>query len=161
MAITVRRSAWDPFGSLVRQLDQDFDGLIRRSFGTSTSFVPAVDVVKDGSDIVVTVEVPGVDIEKDLNVEVNDGRLVISGKRDESSSSEERGVLIRETRSGEFRREFALPEHVTADSIEADYDRGVLTVRVHDVTKPKAEPRRIEVRSGKQAVQVEGSTEEK
>lgn len=50
---------------------------------------------------------------------------------------------------------------MTADDIEADYDRGLLKIRVRGVSKPKAEPRRIEVRStgGSTPAQVEGQTE--
>ena len=59
-----------------------------------------------------------IDAEKDVDVEVTDGRLLITGKRHEEKSSEENGVIIRETRSGAFRREFALPEHVTADNVD-------------------------------------------
>ena len=137
MALAVR-SMWDPFGSLVRQLEADF--------GRSQTFVPAADVVREGGDVVVTLELPGIDVAKDVDVEVSDGRLLVSGKRHEEKSSEENGVIIRESRSGAFRREFALPEHVTADNVEADYDRGLLKIRVRDVAKPKAEPKKITVR---------------
>jgi HSP20 family protein len=146
MALAVR-SMWDPFGSFVRQ--SEFDSLVRRAFGSAgqqAAFVPAADIVRDGGDVVVTLELPGVDIEKDVNVEVADGRLLITGTRTEERSSDEGGVLVRETRSGAFRREFALPEHVGADQVEADYDRGLLKIRVREVAKPKVEPRKIEVR---------------
>jgi len=133
------RSMWDPFGSLVRQLEADF-GRPR------AAFVPAADVVREGGDVVVTLELPGVDVEKDVDVEVSEGRLLVSGRRAEQTSSEENGVLVRESRSGAFRREFALPEHVTADSVEADYDRGLLKIRIREVAKPKAEPKKITVR---------------
>ena len=149
MAIAVR-SVWDPFGALVRQRDGEFDRLVRRAFGTNgtvTGFVPAADVVRDGGDVVVTLELPGVDIENDVQVEVVEGRLRVSGNRGEQKSSEKDGIVVRETRSGSFHREFALPEHVTADDVDADYDRGLLKIRVRGVSKPKVEPRRIQVRS--------------
>ncbi|HEV2781811.1 MAG TPA: Hsp20/alpha crystallin family protein [Actinophytocola sp.] len=164
MALAVR-SMWDPFSSLIRQLDTDFDNLVRRSFGAGqgASFVPAADVVRDGEDVVVTLELPGVDVDKDVNVEVAEGRLLITGQRAEQTSKEEGGVLIRESRSGSFRREFALPEHVTADDIAADYDRGLLKIRIRGVSKPKVEPRKIQVRSlgGSTPAQVEGDVENK
>jgi HSP20 family protein len=138
MALAVR-SMWDPFGSLVRQLEADFGR-------PATTFVPAADVVRDGGDVVVSLELPGVDVEKDVDVEVTDGRLIVSGRRHEQTSSEENGVLVRESRSGAFRREFALPEHVTAEHVEADYDRGLLKIRVRDIAKPKVEPKKIAVR---------------
>lgn len=163
MALAVR-SMWDPVGALMRQLDTDFDSLLRRSFGSvgqASAFVPAADVVRDGADVVITLELPGVDVANDVSVEVADGRLLVSGERGEETSSEEGGVLIRESRSGAFRREFALPEHVTADDVEADYDRGLLRIRVRGVSRPKAEPRRIQVRGGGESTPatVEGQTE--
>ncbi len=145
---------WDPFTALAR-LDSDFDELVRRAWGptmgntrTVTGFVPAVDVVRDGADVLVTVELPGVDLENDVEVEVSAGRLVISGERNERTeqTSEEGRVLVRELRSGSFRREFALPEHVTSDDVEATYDKGLLTVRVRNVTKPESLPKKIQVR---------------
>jgi HSP20 family protein len=165
MALEVR-SMWDPFGALIRQLDTDFDNLVRRSFGSAgqaTAWVPAADVIRDGADVVVTLELPGVDVEKDVTVEVAEGRLLITGERDEQTSKEEGGVLIRESRSGSFRREFALPEHVTADDVEADYDRGLLKIRVRGGSRPQVEPRRIQVRSqgGSTPATVEGDVEKK
>jgi HSP20 family protein len=150
MALAVR-SLWDPFGPLARQFDADFDSLVRRAFAPARQgnrvFVPAADVVRDGEDVVVTLELPGIDVEKDVDVEVSDGRLLITGRRTEARSEDKDGFLVRESRSGEFRREFTLPEHVTAENVEADYDRGLLKIRVRGVAKPKAEPRKIAIRS--------------
>jgi HSP20 family protein len=152
MAIAVRGSAWDPFATLVRHTDSDFDALVRRAFGptrrsATTGFVPAADVTRDGDDVVVTLALPGVDVEKDVDVEVREGRLAITGRRAEKAESDEGGVLVREIRSGEFRREFTLPRGVTADRVEADYDRGLLKVRVREVVRPAAQPAKVKVRS--------------
>jgi HSP20 family protein len=150
MALAVR-SVWDPFGSLVRQFDADFDSLVRRAFGTTEqgarAFVPAADVVRDGTDVVVTLELPGVDVDKDVDVEVADGRLLITGRRAEERTDESGGVLVRETRSGEFRRQFSLPAHVSAEHVEAEYDRGLLRIRVRNVAQPEVEPRKITIRT--------------
>ena len=150
MAIAVRGSAWDPFTTLVRQLDADFDALVRRSFGPArrltTGFVPAADVAKDGNDVVVTLALPGVDVDKDVDVEVTDGKLVISGGGAEEKETDQDGVLVREIRSGQFRRVFALPRGVTADRVEADYDKGLLKVRVREVVPQPAQPAKIKVR---------------
>ncbi|MFZ1175913.1 MAG: Hsp20/alpha crystallin family protein [Mycobacterium sp.] len=100
---------------------------------TTSGFRPAAEVVKDGDDAVVRVELPGVDVDKDVNVEVDRGRLVIHGEhRDQSAqdAGEGAGRTLREIRYGSFRRSFQLPAHVTSDAITASYDAGVLTVRV-------------------------------
>jgi HSP20 family protein len=149
---------WDPFTALSR-LDTEFDDLVRRTWGTpaSAGFVPAVDMVRDGSDVLITFELPGVDIDKDVDIEVSPRRLTISGQRSTESETTEGDVMVRELRSGSFRREFALPEHVTADDVEASYDRGMLTVRVRAVSRPQPEPTKIAVSStGTPAVEADG-----
>jgi HSP20 family protein len=93
-------------------------------------FSPAAEVVKDGEDAVVRLELPGVDVEKDVNVEVNHGRLVIHGERRDEHAEENDGRTLREVRYGSFRRSFRLPAHITGEAISASYDAGVLTVRV-------------------------------
>jgi len=93
-------------------------------------FRPAADIVKDGDDAVVRLELPGVDVEKDVNVEVDKNRLVIHGEHRDEHSEENQGRTLREIRYGSFRRSFQLPAHVTSEAITASYDAGVLTVRV-------------------------------
>jgi HSP20 family molecular chaperone IbpA len=102
-------------------------------FKPAAGFRPAVEIVKDGDDAVVRVELPGVDVEKDVNVEVDQGRLVIHGERRDERASEDPandGRKLREVRYGSFRRSFQLPAHTTGEAISASYDSGVLTVRV-------------------------------
>ena len=147
MALAVRGSAWGPFG-LVRQWDTDFDELVRRAFNNthSTGFVPSADVTREGNDVLVTVELPGVEA-SDVDIEVLGGRLTISGKRSARTESKENGVLFREIRSGGFRRQFTLPKGVTAEQIEADYDNGLLKVRVRDAVAPAPVATKVKVRS--------------
>lgn len=96
----------------------------------TSGFNPAAEIVKDGDDAIVRVELPGVDVEQDVNVEVDRGRLVIHGERRDQYTQEQDGRTLREVRYGSFRRSFQLPAHVTGDAITASYDAGVLTVRV-------------------------------
>lgn len=96
----------------------------------NSGFSPAAEVVKDGDDAVVRVELPGVDVEKDVNVEVDRGRLVIYGEHRDEHADEKDGRTVREIRYGSFRRAFQLPAHITGEAIKASYDGGVLTVRV-------------------------------
>ena len=142
---------WDPFTTFAR-LDRDFDELVRRTWPTvgRTKYVPAVEMVTAGSDVIIKLELPGIDVDNDVAVEVDNGRLVVSGERRDEHENRTDGVLVRELRYGSFRREFTLPEGVTADAIEASYDAGVLTLRVKDVAKP-AEPgrKRIPVTAGR------------
>jgi HSP20 family protein len=96
----------------------------------TSGFNPAAEIVKDGDDAVVRLELPGVDVENDVNVEVDKGRLVIHGEHRDQHADEKDGRTLREIRYGSFRRSFQLPAHVTGEAIAASYDAGVLTVRV-------------------------------
>ncbi len=139
---------FDPFTVLSR-MDREFDELVRRGFpgprerrGTMAGFVPAVEVVRDGGDVVVRVELPGVDVERDVAIEVDAGKLVISGERRDARQEEQgEGVLVRELRYGQFRREFALPPGVSPEQVEATYDSGLLDVRVRGVRAARADDR--------------------
>lgn len=119
-------------------------------FGPATAntwaFRPAAEIVKDGEDAVVRVELPGIDVEKDVNVEVENGALIIHGERRDEHLEEKDGRTLRELRYGSFRRSFALPKHVSGDAVTASYDAGVLTVRVTGAYAG-SEPQRITIDS--------------
>ena len=170
-----RTPSWDPFTTLAR-LDQDFDALVRRTWGRGPSaspatggrstgatagYVPAIEMRADGADVVVTLELPGVDVATDVDIEVAEGRLTISGQRRDRNEERDEGVkvLVRELRYGSFRREFALPEGVTAEHVDAHYDRGLLEVRVREVSKPALPPQKVAIRSAADSRTVEGQTE--
>lgn len=128
----------------------DTDRWLREFFGPAAAtdwfkpvpsgFSPAAEIVKDGDDAVVRLELPGVDVEKDVNVELDHGRLVVHGERRDEHAEEKDGRTLREVRYGAFRRSFQLPTHITGEALSASYDAGVLTVRVAGAyagTQPK------------------------
>jgi HSP20 family protein len=175
-----RIPSWDPFTTLAR-LDQDFDALVRRTWGRdpgspgnaaggtvaqapgrTAGYVPAIEMRTDGADVVITLELPGVDVSSDVDIEVAEGRLTISGQRRDHSEERDEGrkVLVRELRYGSFRREFALPEGVTAEHVAASYDQGLLQVRVREVSKPARPPQKVAIGSATDdAKTVEGHVE--
>src|SRR3954469_1259737 len=129
----------------------EFDALVRSAFGPApvqrASFSPAAEVTRDGNDAIVRLEIPGVDVEKDVTIEIDHSRLVVRGERRDERTENERGRSLREVRYGSFRRSFQLPEHVDADAVTATYDAGVLGARVAGAFA-RAEPRRIAVTTG-------------
>lgn len=104
----------------------------------TSGFKPAAEIVKDGDDAIVRVELPGVDVDQDVKVEVDRGRLVVHGEHRDEHAEEKEGRTLREIRYGSFRRSFQLPAHITGDAITASYDAGVLTVRVAGALKDPA-----------------------
>jgi HSP20 family molecular chaperone IbpA len=113
----------------------EFDALIRNAFApidtpARLAFTPAAEITRDGADAVVKLELPGIDVTKDVTVEVEGGELVVRGERRDERSEESGGRTLREVRYGSFRRSFTLPKHVSADQLSAGYDAGVLSIRV-------------------------------
>lgn len=114
---------------------------------TQSGFSPAAEITKDGDDAVVRLELPGVDVEKDVTVELDGGHLIIRGeRRDEHAGADPANEkrTLREVRYGSFSRSFAVPAHVTGDAVSASYDTGVLTVRVAGVYAG-TQPQRIAI----------------
>jgi HSP20 family protein len=127
-----------------------------RQFG----FTPAAEIVREGEDAVVKVELPGVDVAKDVTVEVDRGRLVVRGERRDERTEEQSGRTLREVRYGAFRRTFRLPEGVTAEAVSASYDAGVLSIRVAGVHAGTG-AHKVEITTGTPAVESAEKTAEK
>jgi HSP20 family protein len=119
------------------------DRWVRDFFGPATlndwsvalpsGFSPAAEITRDGDDAVIRLELPGVDVDKDVTVELDGNDLVIHGERRDEYAGQDPandGRTLREVRYGSFRRSFTLPTHITGDAVSASYDAGVLTVRV-------------------------------
>ena len=121
-------SVWDPFNMMTPSL------FLSRGLGNVSTAFPKVDVEETDNEIKVTANVPGID-PKDINVEVGDDYLSLSGKIDKENKDEKNGKVYRYEREyGEFRREFSLPARVNKDSIVAKSKNGVLMI-----TLPKSE----------------------
>jgi HSP20 family protein len=89
-----------------------------------------VDERREGDELVIRAELPGIDPAKDVEVRMTDGMLRIHGEhRDESTSEDEAGHRT-EVHFGSFTRVLPLPSGVTTDDVKAAYKDGVLEVRV-------------------------------
>lgn len=124
------------------------DVWLRDFFGPATApfagLNPAAEVVRDGDDAVVRLELPGVNVAEDVTVELERGRLVIRGERRDERAESAEGRTISEIRYGSFHRSFKVPAQVGGDAVTASYDDGVLTVRVAGVYAG-SEPQRIAI----------------
>jgi HSP20 family protein len=137
---------WEPFREL-EQLHEQMGRLMEDVWspgggGNGGTWIPLADIEETDDAWVIEAELPSVNRD-DINVELRDNELVISG---EIKEKERKGVLRRRTRRrGEFEYRVTLPGHPSEEGIDANLHDGVLTVRV-----PKAEqerPRRIDVRA--------------
>jgi HSP20 family molecular chaperone IbpA len=112
----------------------EFDAIMRSAFAPTlhrtAALTPPAEVRREGDDMLVRLDVAGLDAERDLAVELDGEYLVISGQRRDERAEDTGGHLLREWRYGTFQRSFALPRLVEPDAVGAEYDAGVLTVRV-------------------------------
>ena len=112
----------------VRQPSREFDSLVTWAFGPQgvqpqrAGYNPAAESVRDGDDLVLRLELPGVDVASDVNVEVVDGRLVVSGERRDQREGSAGGRRLNEFRYGAFKRTFRLGTQVSAEQVSASYD---------------------------------------
>ena len=113
-----------------------------------TGFTPPVDVHETEDEYLVTIDLPGVKSE-DVNVEINDNVLSISGARvaDDTGAAQ-----LVERPYGTFARTLSLPQGVDSDSIQAGYHDGVLELRIPKPAEQK--PKKITIgNAGKKAIE--------
>ena len=132
-----------PFRDVAR-FNREFDHFFRSHGrdGEHTNFAPAVDIEETEEAVVLSADLPGVD-EKDIEITVHQGVLVLSGKREDTRDEESENSVYRERRYGSFFRRFRLGSKVDPDAIVAAYKNGVLTVTLPK--KEEAKPKQIPV----------------
>ena len=142
---------WDPFrelntlqGRLNRLFEEQY-GNGREESLTAGAFVPPVDIYEDEHGIQLKLEVPGIE-EKDLDVKVENNVLTVSGERKLEKEEKEENFRRVESRYGSFTRTFTLPNTVDSEKVEANYDKGVLKVKL--AKKSEAKPKQIKVSVG-------------
>jgi len=143
---------WDPFREFVT-LQNRMNRLFHDSFEpegtnealTTTRFTPAVDVYEDEHNVTLKIEVPGID-EKDIDVRVENNTLTVHGERKFEKEEKEENYRRVERQYGSFTRTFTLPTTVDHENIQADYDKGVLKIKL--AKKAEAKPKQIKVNVG-------------
>jgi HSP20 family protein len=136
---------WDPFReltSLQNEVNRLFTRIGGGEVGDRQAWMPSVDVIETPDAIQLKAELAGID-PKDIKLEVDENVLTLSGERRFEEEVHEDKYYRIERRYGSFSRSIALPQNVQADSIDANFENGVLTVSVPKV--PEVQPKRIQV----------------
>lgn len=135
VAVADRHDFPDPFGWMGDWIDnwQPTVGrwmpeALRRPIGGMETM--RVEQFQSDGDVVVRAELPGVDPEEDIDVSVIGDRLTISARRQKEEKSETDEGFRSEFHYGSFRRTMGLPPGADADDVKANYDDGILEVRV-------------------------------
>jgi len=151
---------WDPIREFSTLQDR-MNRLFQNSYGSegqedslsATAFAPPVDVYEDEHNVVLKIEVPGID-EKDIDVRLENNTLTVHGERKLEKEEKEENFRRVERRYGSFTRTFTLPSTLDSESVTANYDKGVLKIQL--AKKSEAKPKQIKVNVGSGEKTLEG-----
>jgi HSP20 family protein len=150
---------WDPIreldslqGDMNRLFDRFFEG--RTANGTARRWIPAMDLVETDDHLVLRGDLPGM-TQDDVDIEIKDNVLTVSGERKAEHEDQSEGYHRVERSFGSFSRSLSLPQGIDPEKVEANFKDGVLEIRI---PKPaEAKPMRVQIGKGT----VEGSGQEK
>ena len=144
---------WEPV-SLNRLLNNTFfDSPTAGDGGNGVRrWIPAMDLVETDDHFVLKADLPGLN-EGDVNIEVEDNVLTVSGERKSEHEDKREGYYRVERSFGSFRRTLTLPEGVDPEAVSATFDKGVLEVRIPKPEQRK--PRRVAIQVGDKPAAIE------
>lgn len=139
---------YNPFEEL-RAMQEQMNRLLDMAWSRETGeelkegiWQPPVDIYEDEASVVIKAELPGVD-QKDIEVRIEDGTLVLRGERRHDTSIKKENYHRVERYYGTFQRSFSLSHAIDQDRVKATCESGVLTVVLPK--KEDAEPKQITV----------------
>jgi HSP20 family protein len=142
---------WDPTREL-DTLQSEFNRLFDTFLGSggrgdvrARRWVPAMDLVETDDHLVLKADLPGMS-KDDLNIEVKDNVLTVSGERKAEHEDKTDGYYRIERAFGSFSRSLTLPQGIESSAINADFTDGVLEVRIPKPEERK--PQRIAIGAG-------------
>ena len=124
--------------ALQREIDRAFE---TPSNGAS-AWVPPMDITETADEVLCHIEVPGLKPD-DIEIRMEDSRLVVTGEKKFEERQEEGGYRSVERQYGRFERSFSLPRTIDTSSVRARHEHGVLTIVLPNAEAAK--PRRIEI----------------
>jgi HSP20 family protein len=132
----------DPF----RQLDRLTQQVFTNAAGTwSRPTAMPMDAYRVGDEFIVAFDLPGVDPDA-IELDIERNVLTVKAERRPAVSTESVEMQVSERPLGVFSRQLFLGDTLNTDQIKADYDAGVLTLRIP--IAEQAKPRKIEIGSG-------------
>ena len=129
--------------SIKRNKNRDANDILVDGENSENDSLP-FSALETDEQFLISAEIPGVKKE-DINVDLEKGRLVISGERIFENEEEGKTFHRVESRYGSFNRSFQLPDNVDKDSIQASYKDGLLNITI-DKNKKEAAKKQIEIR---------------
>src|ERR1700751_3569179 len=148
-------TGWESLSELSTMQDRmnRMNGIFRASHSpegpeealTTTTLGPPVDIYEDEHNIILKIEVPGID-EKDIDVHIQNNTLTVHGQRKIEKEEKEENFRRVERQYGGFTRSFTLPSSVDPGQVSARCDKGMLKINL--AKKAEAKPTQIKVNVG-------------
>jgi HSP20 family protein len=156
---------WEPLrelGTLQNEMNRLFNTVFDTpttggNGGTMRRWMPAMDLLETADHFVLRADLPGMN-QEDVNIELEDSTLTISGERKTEHETKEEGYYRVERASGSFSRSLTLPKGIDPEAVTASFDRGVLEVRIPKPEQRK--PRKISIGGGSEQQTIEGAPAE-
>ena len=130
---------WTPKRNMINIFDE-VEHMMHQAFGNSfengssrLAYSPLMNVNETDSDYLIMMDLPGVE-KKDVDVNLSNGVLTVSGERKTSENDDEKNQIWHETTYGTFNRSFELTSEIVEEKIKAKFKDGVLNIII-----PKAE----------------------
>ena len=140
---------WSPLSDLLN-VQNEVDRMFHRTFGRQGGrkgteiWAPSLESYARGDDLVVRLEIPGIDVGK-VDISVTDHSLRVSGERQQHETVREEDSYFDEISYGCFERSLALPGEAKAEDIKATYENGILEIIVPQATKAAASGRKVPI----------------
>ncbi len=112
---------------------------------TKDDYSPRIDISEKDDQVIVSAEVPGVD-KKDLKLTLQDNILTIEGEKKNEVVEEDKKCYRRERKFGNFKRTFTLPFEVESDKVNAEFNNGILTIKLNKIQPQTPEEKVIKIK---------------
>ncbi|MFF9984605.1 Hsp20/alpha crystallin family protein [Streptomyces erythrochromogenes] len=139
----------DPF----REMDRIVQQLSGASGTWSKPSVMPMDAYRDGDEYVIAFDLPGVSTEA-IDIDVERNMLTVKAERRPAAKGDNAKVELSERPLGVFSRQVMLADTLDTERIAADYDAGVLTLRIP--IAERAKPRKVSIGAGSCRKQISG-----
>jgi len=147
---------WEPateLNTIQSEMNRLFNTFFDQPAGRSSAaaerrWIPAMDIVETPEHYVLRADLPGLS-DEDVNVQLEENVLTISGERKAEEEHRQEGYYRLERAVGGFSRSLTLPDGVDPEGVQAHFDRGVLEIRVPKPEQKK--PRQVQIKLASRA----------
>jgi HSP20 family protein len=141
---------WEPaaeLNTIQNEMNRLFNTFFDQPAPTSTArrWLPPMDLLETAEHYVLRADLPGLS-DGDVNVQLQDNVLTVSGERNAEHEQQQEGYHRLERAFGAFSRSLTLPDGVDPDAVQAHFDRGVLEIKIPKPEQRK--PRQVQIKLG-------------